>query len=71
MTTEKKFFNEITPVHPVFPKNEKERRDWELWNAIATTAHMCGYSGEDVSAMSVEVMKRIGRYDLLPPCEQQ
>lgn len=58
MTTEKKFFNEITPVHPVFPKNEKEWRDWELWNAIATAVHMCGYSGEDVSAMSVEVMKK-------------
>ena len=70
MATKKNFFSEITPAHPVFPKDENERRDWELWSAVSTAIHMCGYSGEDVAAMSFEVMKEIGRQDLLPSCDR-
>ena len=58
------------PVKPVFPKNEKERRDLELYNAIATAIHLCGLNGEDVTAMTLETLRRLGRYDLLPPCER-
>ena len=64
-------FNSIRPVTPIIPNTEKEKRDSELWNAIGTAIHMCGYTGEDVTAMSLEVMKRLGRYDLLPPCERR
>lgn len=61
----------IQPVKPVFPKNEKEKRDLELWNAITTAIHLCGLNGEDVTAMSLETLRRLGRYDLLPPCERR
>ena len=60
----------IQPVKPFFPENEKEKRDLELWNAITTAIHLSGLNGEDVTAVSLEVLKRIGRYDLLPPCER-
>ena len=61
---------DIQPIKPVFPKNEKEKRDLELWNAITTAIHLCGLNGEDVTAVGIETLKRLGRYDLLPPCER-
>lgn len=64
-------FDTIQPVKPFIPKTEQERRDSELWDAISTAIHMCGFSGGDVSAMSIEVMKKIGRYDLSSPCERR
>ena len=60
----------IQPVQPVFPENEKEKRDLELWNAITTAVRLCGLNGEDVTAISLQTLKRIGRYDLIPPCER-
>lgn len=60
----------IRPVEPIFPKNEKEKRDLELWNAITTAIHLCGLNGEDVTAMGLETLRQLGRYDLLPPCER-
>lgn len=63
-------FDSIQPVKPYIPKTEKEKQDLKLWDAINTAIHMCGYRGGDVTAMSLEVLKRIGRYDLLPPCER-
>ena len=62
--------NNIQPIKPVFPKNEKEKRDLELWNSITTAIHLCGLSGEDVTMMGLETLKQFGRYDLLPPCEK-
>lgn len=59
----------IQPVLPVFPINEKEKRDMELWDAITTAIHLCGLSGGDVTMMGLETLKRLGRYDLLSPCE--
>lgn len=61
----------IQPVKPVFPENEKEKRDLELWNAITTAIHLCGLNGEDVTAMGLETLRRLGRYDLLPPCDRR
>ena len=43
----------IQPVKPIFPKNEKEKRDLELWNAITTAIRSCGLNGEDVTAMGL------------------
>ena len=50
--------------------DEKERRDWELWHAIMAAIHMCGFNGEDVTARSIDVLRQIGRYDLLPQCDR-
>lgn len=61
----------VQPIKPVFPKNEKENRDLELWNAITTAAHLCGLNGEDVTAIGIKTLKQLGRYDLLPPCERR
>lgn len=69
MTT-KECFCDIQPIQPFIPMDEKERRDWELWHVIMTAIHMCGFNGEDVTARSIDVLKQIGRYDLLPPCDR-
>lgn len=61
---------DVMPVQPFRPISEEEKRDSELWNAIATAIHMCGLNGDDVTAMGIEVLKQIGRYDMLPPCER-
>ena len=61
----------IQPVKPIFPKDGKEKRDLELCNAITTAIHLCGLNGEDVTAMGLETLRQLGRYDLLPPCEQK
>jgi len=60
-------YQPIQPITHLFA-NEKEKRDYELWNAITTAIHLCGYSGVDVTEMGVKVLKELGRYDLLPPC---
>lgn len=60
----------IQPVKPVFPKDEKEKQDLELWNAITTAIRLCGISGGDVTEVGLETLRRLGRYDLLPPCER-
>lgn len=62
-------------IHPInisgwFSKTEKERRDRELWNAMAETAKMCGCRGDDVTFQVINTLKKIGRYDMLPPCER-
>ena len=60
----------IQPIEPFILMNEKEKQDYELLHAIMTAIHACGFNGEDVTMESVEVLKQIGRYDLLPPCER-
>lgn len=62
---------DVQPIYPFIPKTEKEKNDQELFNAISTAIHMCGYSGEDVTMMTIETLKRLRRYDLIPPCERQ
>ncbi len=60
----------IQPIAPFIIMNEKEKQDYELLHAIMTAIHTCGFSGEDVTMKSAEVLKQIGRYDLLTPCER-
>lgn len=60
----------LQPVKPFFPETEKERQDFELWKGITTAVHSCGYYGSDVIAKSIDVLKQLGRYDMLPPCER-
>ena len=58
------------PIAPLIPMTEQQMRDSELWDAIGTAIHMCGYNGDDVTRMGIEVLKQIGRVDLIPPCER-
>lgn len=61
---------ELNPIQPFIAMDSKAKHDHELWVAIATAIHSCGLSGEDVTIMGLETLKRLGRYDLLPPCER-
>lgn len=60
----------INPFNMVF-KSEEEQRATELWNAITTAIYVSGHRGEDVTVLGIETLKRLGRYDLLPPCERR
>lgn len=51
-------------------ETEKERQDSLLMHIINTAISVCGYSGDDAAAYSIETLKQLGRYDLLPPCER-
>ena len=44
--------------------------DRNLIRGMENTAYACGCRGEDVTFMVHQALKRMGRYDLLPPCEQ-
>ncbi len=61
---------ELNPIQPFIEMDSKAKHDQELWVAITTAIHLCGLSGEDVTMMGIETLKRLGRYDLLPPCER-
>jgi hypothetical protein len=64
-------FDSIQPVMPYIPETEQERHDRELWDAITTAVQACGYRGGDVTQKSIEVLKGIVRYDMLPPFERK
>ena len=51
-------------------ETEKERQDSLLMRAINTAISVCGYSGDDAASASMETLRQLGRYDLLPPCER-
>lgn len=54
-----------------YESQEKERKDCELWNAIMETAKECGCRGDDVTFTAIKTLKKLGRYDMLPPCERE
>ena len=65
--------NIIKPIEPIVInpfETEKERQDSLLMKAIDIAISVCGYSGDDAAVYSMETLRRLGRYDLLPPCEQ-
>jgi len=57
------------PINP-FQDDGLSNKDREMINAMRDTAYVCGYRGEDVEFAVHKALKRMGRYDLLPPCEQ-
>jgi len=59
---------DVHPLDPLLPENENPR-DLELRNAISIAIKVCGFYGEDAVIKESEVLKQIGRYDLLSPCE--
>jgi len=57
------------PINP-FQDDGLSNEDRKMINAMRDTAYVCGYRGEDVEHAVHLALKRMGRYDLLPPCEQ-
>ena len=53
-------------IHPVNPTGFKIPTETE--DAISETLKLCGISGEDASMMFIEVMKKLGKNDNIPPC---
>ena len=60
---------DVLPLDPLVTEIESSTRDLELRNAICTAIKICGFYGEDAAIKEIEVLKQIGRYDLLSPCE--
>lgn len=58
---------EIKPIDPLSVFTPKD----PVIDAITETLKECGYRGEDITMEIVHVLKRLGRYDLLPPCERE
>ena len=58
------------PINP-FQDDGLSKEDRAIIDAMRNTAYVCGYSGEDVEYAIHQVLKQMGRDDLLPPCEKQ
>jgi len=57
------------PINP-FQNDGLSKEDRAMIDAMRNTAYICGYRGEDVEQAVHKALKRMGRYDLLPPCER-
>jgi hypothetical protein len=57
------------PVNP-FQKDELSSEDKAMIDGMRNTAYICGCRGGDVEFAVNKALKRMGRFDLLPPCEQ-
>ena len=55
---------------PIDPSSLLTPRDPQI-DAIAETLKECGYYGEDITIIMISVLKILGRYDLIPPCENR
>ena len=53
-------------IRPINPTNFRFPTKTEM--AISETLKLCGISGEDASMMFIEVMKKLGKSDEIPPC---
>jgi hypothetical protein len=62
---------DIKPMKSVIPMTAQKEHDLELRTAIAKAIYMCGKSGEDATMIEIEVLRQMGRYDLLPQCERK
>ena len=58
------------PVNP-FQDDGLSKEDRALIDGMRNTAYICGYRGEDVEYAVDQALKRMGRYDLIPPCERK
>ena len=55
----------------IFQNDGASSEDKAMIDGMRNTAYVCGYMGEDVEYAVHKALKRMGRYDLLPPCEQE
>lgn len=58
------------PINP-FQDDGLSKEDRAMIDAMRTTAYICGCRGGDVEQTVHYVLKKIGRYDLLSPCERK
>lgn len=61
---------QLKPINP-FQDDGLSKEDRKMIDAMRTTAYICGCRGGDVEQTVHYVLKKIGRYDLLPPCERE
>lgn len=57
------------PINP-FQDDGLSKEDRAMIDAMRNTAYICGYRGEDIEYAVHQALKRMGKYNLLPPCEQ-
>lgn len=55
----------------IFQNDGLSKEDRAMIDGMRNTAYVCGYRGGDVEFIVHRALKRMGRYDLLPPCEQE
>ena len=58
------------PINP-FQDDGLSQEDRIMLDGIRNTAFVCGRRGGDIEFVVHQTLKRMGRYDLLPPCERQ
>lgn len=58
------------PINP-FQNDGLSKEDRDMINAIRNTAYICGRRADDIEYTVHQVLKQIGRTDLLPPCERK
>lgn len=63
-------FFSYQPINP-FQDDGLSKENRAMIDAMRNTAYVCGYRGEDVEYAVHKALKRMGRNDLLPPCEQE
>jgi len=56
------------PVNP-FQNDELSKEDRVMIDGMRNTAYVCGYRGGDVEFAVHQALRRMGRTDLMPPCE--
>ena len=54
----------------IFQNDGTSKEDRMLLEGMRNTAYVCGCRGEDVEFKVHQALKRMGRDDLLPPCER-
>lgn len=54
----------------IFQNDGLSKEDRAMIDGMRDTAYICGYRGGDVEFKVEQALKHMGRYDLLPPCEQ-
>ena len=57
------------PINP-FQNDGLSSENKAMINGMRNTAYVCGYRGEDVEFAVHQALKRMGRTDLIPPCER-
>lgn len=53
-----------------FQDDGLSKEDKAMIDGMRNTAYVCGYRGGDVEYAVHQALKRMGRYDLLSPCER-
>ena len=55
----------------LFQNDGSSSENKAMIDGMRNTAYVCGYRGEDIEFIVHKALKRMGRYDLLPPCERE